>query len=133
MAGTVTQTDVKRGPIGLVTLSVTADAADGGVPDTNLEVKISGRLLFLETNPGATAPTDNYDITIEDADGHDVLEGVGANRDTANTEKASIVMSGTVIHPAVSIGDTLTFKLANNSVNSALISVKLYYEGEGEA
>ena len=133
MAGTVTETQAKRGPVGIVTLAITADASDGSVPDTDLATKISGKLLFLETNPGGTAPTSNYDITVEDADGHDVLEGVGANRHTSNTEKVSIVMSGTEIHPAVGINDTLAFKLANNSENSATVSAKVYYEGEGEA
>jgi hypothetical protein len=40
------------------------------------------------TNPGATAPTDNYDIVVNDADGVDVAAGVLANRDTANSEQA---------------------------------------------
>ena len=132
MAGTVTQANVKRGPIGVVTLTVTGDDSDGTVPDTNLTTKISGRLLALETNPGATAPTSNYDITLEDADGHDVLEGVGANRHTSTTEKVAIVFSGTEIHPSVGVDDTLTLKIANQSVNSADIVVKLYYEGQGE-
>ena len=132
MAGTVTQTHVKRGPIGVITLTITADAADGSVPNTALTQKISGRIIALETNPGATAPTDNYDITLEDGDGHDVLEGVGANRDTATTEKANVIFSGTSVHPPVAFSDTLTFKLANNSVNSADIVAKLYYEGSSE-
>ena len=40
------------------------------------------------TNPGATAPTDNYDIVVNDADSVDVAAGVLANRDTANSEQA---------------------------------------------
>lgn len=47
-----------------------------------------GEVLALVTDPGATAPTDNYDLTITDADGYDVMQGAGANRDTANTETA---------------------------------------------
>lgn len=132
MAGAVTQTHVKRGPVGIVTLTVTADASDGSVPNTDLTPSISGKLLAIETNPGSTAPTDNYDIVIDDADGHDVLQGVAANRDTANTEKASIVFSGTSVNPPVAITDVLTLKVTNNSVNSATIVVKLYYEGQGE-
>lgn len=46
-----------------------------------------GKLLGLMTDPGGiAAPDDNYDITITDADSHDVLLGAGANRDTANIE-----------------------------------------------
>lgn len=45
-----------------------------------------GTVMCLVTDPGATAPTDNYDITVTDADSFDVLQGVGANRDTSTTE-----------------------------------------------
>lgn len=132
MAGTVVLAHTKRGPVGVITLTITADAADGSVPDTPLTTKISGRLLALETNPGATAPTANYDLTLVDDDGHDVLEGVGANRHTSTTEKVSIVYSGTAVHPPVAKSDTLTLNVDGNSVNSAGIVAKLYYEGDGE-
>ena len=69
---------------------------------------------------------------MDDAEGHDVLEGVGANRDTANTEKANVVYSGGVDHPPVAVSDVLTFKITNNSVNSAGIVAKIYYEGQPE-
>jgi len=132
MAGTVTQTHTKRGPIGLVTLTCTGDASDGSIPNTNFVPKISGKIIAIETNPGATAPTDNYDIVIDDADGHDVLEAAGANRDTANTEKTAVAF-GTYFGSPVSVEDVLTLKITNQSVNAAIIVVKVYYEGEGEA
>ena len=47
-----------------------------------------GEVLALVTDPGSTAPTDDYDITITDEDSYDVMQGAGANRDTANTETA---------------------------------------------
>ena len=131
MAGTITESHVKRGPIGVVTLACTADAAAATFPATILTTKISGKLLALETDPGATAPTNLYDITVTDAEGYDVLEGVGANRSSANTEKANIIFSGTSVNPPVGKGDVLTVNIANNSVNAALITIKLYYEGEG--
>ena len=132
MPGTITQTHTKRGVVGIITLTCTADASDGSFPDTVLTPHISGRLLALETNPGATAPTTNYDIALDDADGHDVLEGVGANRHISATEKANIVYSGGLDHPPVGIEDVLTFKITNNSVNSAIVVAKLYYEGHAE-
>ena len=130
MAGTVTEIHSKN-VVGVITLTATGDAADGGYPETVLETKISGRILALETNPGTPAPTTLYDIVLEDADGHDVLEGVGANRHTTNTEKAAVVYSGTEIHPPVEYSDTLTLKITNNSVNSAVTVIKIYYEGQG--
>lgn len=127
MAGTVTQSHAKLGNVGVITFTCTADSSDGSFPDTIVADKIEGRLLALETNPGATAPTDNYDVTIEDGGGHDVLEGVGANRDTATTEKATVVYLGTSVHPVVDDSDTLTLKIGGNSVNSAVTVIKLYY------
>lgn len=52
---------------------------------------IQGWYLFkVQTKPGAAAaqPDDDYDITITDAEGHDVMGGELANRDESNTEEA---------------------------------------------
>ena len=105
-----------------------ADDADGTVPILVLPT-ISGRLLALITNPGATAPTDNYDITLVDDEGLDRLQGVGADRDTANSEQAAIIYSGTSVSPPVSYADALTLTVAGNSVNSAVGEIFIYYEG----
>lgn len=126
MAGTVTLTHTTLGNIRRINFSVVADAADGSIPDTVLP-KFQGRLLALHTNPGATAPTDNYDITLIDGDGMDRLQGVGANRDTANSEQAPVVYTSTSVHPPVSGDESLTLTFANNAVNSALIVGNLYY------
>jgi hypothetical protein len=126
VAGSVVTTHNALGVVRRLVFAITADAANGSVPDTVIPT-IEGRLLALITNPGATAPTDNYDITLEDADGIDRLQGVGANRDTANSEQAPIVYASTSIHPSVSLEETLTLKVANNAVNSALISIAIFY------
>lgn len=125
--GTVTQTHYRVGNIRKVVFVVTADAAAATIPATAISVPIEGRLLQLVTDPGATAPTDNYDITLVDGNGLDVLQGVGANRDTATTEVAPIVYAGTALHPVVDETDTLTLTITNNAVNSAAITITLYY------
>lgn len=127
MAGTIVETHYALGHIRKVAFACTADAADGSFPATALATKIEGRILALVTNPGATAPTDNYDIVLTNQHGYDVLQSLGLNRDTANTETASIVFSGTGTHPCVDESDTLTLTITNNSVNSATIAVELYY------
>ena len=132
MAGTITQTLERRGPIGVITLTCTADASDGSSPDTVIVPKISGKLLALETNPGSPAPTTLYDIVLDDAEGHDVLEGKGGDRATTATEKVSIVR-GIAEYSEVAKSDVLTFKITNNSVNSAPIVAKIYFEGSSEA
>jgi len=62
-------------------------SATGGTVTSPTVSSYYGEVLALLTDPGATAPTDNYDITIEDPDGYDVMQGAAANRDTANTEQ----------------------------------------------
>lgn len=126
MAGSITETANNLGTIKTIEFACTADAAAATFPNTALTQKIDGFLLAIETNPGATAPTDQYDITIEDEEGLDQLQGTGANRATATTEIASVVV-GTYFHPPVTQDMTLTLKIANNSVNSALIKIILYW------
>lgn len=126
MAGTVTLEHYQVGHVRKIVATCVADAAAATFPDTVLP-PIEGRLLALATNPGATQPTDNYDVTVVDQHGHDVLEAVGGNRDTLNTEKVPIVYSGTAIHPVVDEADTLTLNIDNNAVNSAVVVIELYY------
>lgn len=65
-----------------------------------------GLLLGVVTNPGSTAPTDDWDLTLVDSDGVDVLSGLGANRDTSTSESVAIPS------PIPVIG-TLTLTIAN--------------------
>lgn len=118
MAGTVTVTYGSQqlnggGKLKSVTVAWTADAADASVPNTSLE-NLKGRLLKAITNPGATAPTDNYDIKLLDNldTTADALDGLLMDRDTANTEVELPAV------PPVLAGD-YTFNLTNNAVNSA--------------
>jgi len=129
MAGTVTFIYDRQGPIQVVTATCTADSSDGSYPATAIPVGISGLIRALATNPGATAPQANYDITLPDGDAIDILQGVGANRHTSNSERASVIYSGTAVHPEVSKSDTLTLTLTGNNVNSAISVVKIYVEG----
>ena len=129
MAGTVTQavtTVVDH--IKVVTLTCTADASDGSFPATTLTVLPrngkGGRLLQMITNPGTTAPQDNYDITLT-SEGADMLLGGGANRDTANTEIAFVESNGA--HPVYAGTDTLVLNVTGNNVNSATSVIKLYF------
>tara|TARA_R100001530_G_scaffold134471_2_gene109397 strand:+ start:974 stop:1372 length:399 start_codon:yes stop_codon:yes gene_type:complete len=126
-ARTMTETHYPLGNIRKIVLDCVCDSTNGSFAADELTTKFEGRLLDLETNPGSTAPTDNYDIVLDDAGGHDVLEGVGANRHTTTTQKAAIVYSGTGTHPTVDETDTLSLVITNNSVNSAIIQITLYY------
>lgn len=127
MAGTVTLTHYQIGNVRRINFSCVADASDGSFPATALPA-FEGRLIGLHTNPGATAPTANYDITLIDGDGIDRLQGVGANRSTSASEQVPIVYASTSVNPPVSKDETLTLTIANNAVNSAIVVGNIYYQ-----
>lgn len=87
MAGTVTVTESSLVNVHKIKWAWTSTS--GGAADLISAKTYAGDVLALVTDPDSTAaPTDNYDITITDAEGYDVMQGAGANRDTANTETA---------------------------------------------
>lgn len=84
-------------------------AADGSA--TQLIENLYGWLIKAVTDPGATAPTDNYDITLVDENSIDAAESMLVNRDTANTETVYPVATGAVT--PVFLCGSHTFTLAN--------------------
>lgn len=126
MPGTVVLEHFQIGNVRRIKFTATADAADGSFPATALPA-LQGRLLGLHTNPGAVAPTANYDITLVDGDGLDRLQGVGLNRHTTSSEQVPVVYTGTSVNPPVGFDETLTLTFENNAVNSAVVVGNLYY------
>ena len=108
-----------------------ADDTDGSVPATDFAAtdmgKIFGKFCILGvTDPGATAPTDNYDIEILDEYGADIFGGNLLDRDTANAEQA--VPSIGLAYGGRLCAGNWSFKLTNNSVNDATGKCILYFE-----
>jgi len=103
----------------VLTLSWTADAADATVPATAiapLTYDLKGWYLYsAETNPGDTAPTDGYNVTLVDADGVDVAGG----RLTGRSESTSQLVVGFGANNYPVFYSTWTFTLVGNAVNSA--------------
>lgn len=91
-----------------VELAWTSDAG-GDVEYSGLH--LVGRLNRVVTVAGASAPTDLYDVTLEDIEGADVLLGVGADRPQAGPTNA-LVADGTVFVEPLVLGNH-TFKVAN--------------------
>ncbi len=83
----------ETGPINTIKVAWTSDDAAGTFTvDTKI---ISGALLVGITDPGATAPTDNYDVTIKDDEALDVLGNCYddlVDRDTANSERVDLFL-----------------------------------------
>ena len=87
MAGSsMTFTETKHTTVKKIKAAWVSDDAAGTASGTTTG-KYSGRFIGLITDPGATAPTDNYTVTVADGDAVDLLLGAAtANRDTINTE-----------------------------------------------
>lgn len=124
-----------QGGVRSLVITATASSTDGSFPATKLrslgingQLDISGVWLAIATNPGSPAPTDNYDITLVDGDGLDRLNGVGANRDTTNSEREPVTGAA-----AFTAGEDLTLTIANNLVNSAVVVITLYYSPTASA
>lgn len=123
-AGAVTSTISRLGQgIVVCEMSWRADAADGSVPATASPV-FNGYVFLVTTNPGATAPTDNYDITLTDTDSVDIAGGELLNRDTTSSEQA--VPKVGAIYGSRYVESGVTLNLSGNSVNSATGTVKIY-------
>lgn len=121
-AGTCTgaDTEVKSsGHVRIRTVSCTADASAATFPATTIS-DVDGYLMLVVTDPGSTAPTDNYDITLVDSNNMDVMGDNLLNRDTSNSEQASPSETPRYVN-----GD-LTMNITNNAVNSATLTVTLY-------
>lgn len=104
--GTVTITEIVHTSVKKITWAWTSTA--GGAAGDVTTAIFDGDLIGLATIPdGTAAPTDNYDIEIQDSAGLDVLLGQGANRDTANTEYVAGSSLGAVA------GSKLTLAVTN--------------------
>jgi hypothetical protein len=85
MTITETRAELRRaGQPKRIRVAWTSDDAAGTASGTTV-LPYRGKIIGLATVPGAGGeqPTDQYDLTIADADGLDVLAGAGANQSNA--------------------------------------------------
>lgn len=78
MAGTVVLTKDQQGPLTKYTLAWTSSAG-GAVSGNPFAVHGTLAQVRVVPNTGATQPSDQYDMTLVDANSIDVLDGEGAN------------------------------------------------------
>jgi len=106
--------------------SFTSDDGTGAIASAITVGPVNGYITKVVTNPGSTAPTDNYGITLSDSDGCDVLGGAGSNRDTVNSEHLTPLVGGAYI--PCRVDSVLTFAATGNSVNDATGEVIVYVD-----
>jgi len=86
MAGSVTFTERVYGSVKLCKMAWTSDASGNVSGNSSAEV-YDGRVIYAATVPDASAaPTDQYDVVVNDDNGLDVCDGALANRSASNTE-----------------------------------------------
>ena len=88
LVGSVTRTDTAEF-YGMRKIKLAWTCTAGGAVSGFLLGVTRGMIRKMVTIPagGGSAPSDNYDITLLDDEGADVLNGRGADRDTANIEQ----------------------------------------------
>ena len=89
--------------------------------------QINGLVFGVETDPGTTAPTDNYNITLTDQYDLDIMGGSLTNRDTANTEFMQPYNSVQGSYLSMPVHGALTLAISGNSQNGATGKVIIYY------
>lgn len=122
-AAVLTLTYDETGPIRKIILDWLSSDLGAGAVTTK---KIVGTLIKGVTNPGATAPSDNYNIVITDEEGLNVLANAADDlllRDTADTE-CIYFESATGVLPVVCDKLTITIDSAGDAKIGKLI---LYY------
>ena len=129
--GTTTQTLVRNGGMTTVKFAWLASSGTGSmaaaVTESYITNQIGGMFCILGvTNPGdTTAPTDNYDIAVNDSFGCDIFGGELENRASGSVEQAvPKVGSGYMGRP---ISSALSVALTGNSVASASGAIYLVF------
>ena len=106
------------------TVTCTADASAATFPATASTNPIAGYVYMVTTNPGSPAPKDDYDITLTDSAGVDVMGGELIDRDTADSEQATPKIGNA--YGSRRVNSTLTLNISGNDVNSAVTVLKIY-------
>ena len=133
MAGSVmTITYSSAGGMTRIVADWTSDDTTGAVSGTTKH--LVGELIKGQTDPGATAPTDDYDIVLTDTEGVNVL-GLShddlVNRDTTNTEEVyfNLKPDGATVLPAYPVISDQLLVSITNAGNSKVGQVVLYLRG----
>jgi hypothetical protein len=104
-------------------------ARANGTVDTFTTRRIDGYIVRVVTNPGTPAPTDNYDVTLGDEDGVEVMGGTLSNRDTTASEQSFPLLydDGTDrVYGSPLINGPLTMEVIDNIVPFAAGDVVIY-------
>jgi len=115
LAGSITVTSAKVGPIRKWTIAWVSDASG----DVNVDARAYGRgwieQIKYEPDGGGTQPTNAYDLVMNDAGAEDVFTGTGANlSNSAGTYLVPMIGDGTTTDREIFIdGEDLDLVVSN--------------------
>lgn len=107
MAGTVTKTEVVHRSVKKIEFDWTSSS--GGAADSTSTYPYTGLIERVVQIPdsGGTQPTNAYDVVVNDADGTDILHGLGANlANDSVTLKSSSDGLGAVVESKLTLAVT---------------------------
>ena len=90
------------------------------------EPKLNGNVICVDTWPGGVYIADDYDVTLSDELGLDVMGGTLANRDDTNAERAWPTDGTYVIRRRVY--NCLTLGVADASIKPTYAYMNIYFE-----
>ena len=107
-----------------ITLTCTGDGSIGAYSFVPSTTGVKGWYLYnITTDPGASAPTADYDITLM-VDGEDIAGGLLANRSTSATQ--TVVLAPTTLGYHMADG-TMLITFANQTANPSTIVMTLRF------
>lgn len=128
-AGTVTQTLRYTHNFYALTYSFTSDAS--GNADQESTWPIDGYVCKVITNPGATAPSVDWDVTLTNSDGIDVVHGQLADRHTSTSQEIIPVPSDNVtVYGCSAVSGKITLNVSNAG-DSKIGTVTVLFTREG--
>ena len=94
----------------------------------NEKPRIDGKIICVDTWPGSTAPQNDYDPVLKNAEGVDIMGGTLANRSSTGVQRAWPSDGAATVEAPVEACLSLT--ITGNNVNDADGYMAIYYEGE---
>jgi len=124
---TVTEAHMDQGHVRYLKLACVANSSDGLFADYTVTTELpGGRLVKLVTDPGATAPA-AYTLTLKDARGVDIFQGLATSRHATNTEELHLIYASTYNNPVFSQDDVFIFSMSGSTKNSAIFDAYIFY------
>ena len=133
MAGTVTTAPQLHRPVRTIRWTWVSDAS-GDVSGTNVTDPVSGKDILVHGTPlavvfipdtGGTTPADQYDVTILDADGADILRGQGADRAQTYSDTTEQLTYGDATEPRTF--DSILSLVVANAGNAKGGQIVMYF------